>query len=566
MPRYLALDWDAGEIRMVRGEVHAGRTRVTAVASLPVDAAGQDAWSSPVPWKNALAPAVARYDLRHVPTFIAVRRGLVQLQDLRLPPAPKEELPELVRFLADKQFGTIAADDAFDYLPIAHRSPGNGERRGPGGVDRAVASEAASRSVPISDGPLVLAALLAGDRFRTILEVCRLVDIKPRAMTLTGLATASRLAHAPRAETIRSGSVQTESVQTELAVDLLDTAVEMTLLVAGRAVFMRTVRLPAGAAGTASERTLAAELTRTLAAAENRPDCGVVETVTVLAHGGEHAELVAHLKRELDVHLRTFDPFATIELAPNVVQAYPAHAGRFGPALGMLLDGATQRRPAIDWLNPHQAARKQNRYRPLVLATVAVVLLAGSLAARTWRNVARLDRQIERASAQLQELDQISQRLQEAERRVAPLDRWLASDIDWLDELYRLADCFPPPEDGMLTQLQVVPRGDAVAMLLEGRAREHPVIDTLETRLRDERHKVVPLMSHHESDHGPYAWRFKSTVHIVANEPHRPRPALGDASRKVSRHARTTGKQAAGKPAADARAAAEAPTGGELSR
>ncbi|MFV2065748.1 MAG: hypothetical protein ACC645_02120 [Pirellulales bacterium] len=537
MSRYLALDWDVGEIRMVRGEVRGGRVRVTAVASLPIDSAGQDVWSSPAPLKSALATAVAQYDLRRAATLIAVRRELVQLQDLRLPPAPEDELPEMVRFLADKQFGAIAPDDAFDYLPLGIPRHVDAAQRRHGILDQNTATDSGSGAVSTSGGQTVLAALLASDRFHTILEVCRAVAVKPRSMTLSGLGTASLLVHASRNAPVRA----------ELAVDLQKSAVEMTLIVEGRAVFMRTVRIPSGADAkpdVSYERHLEAEVRRTLAAAENRSECGVVERVTLLDSGDEHAGLATHLERELDIRLRRLDPLTTVDMAADVRQSLPGGADRFGPALGMLLDAASKRRPAIDWLSPRQAARKPDRYRPLVLAAVAVVLLASWLAVSTWRNVSRLNDQIDRASAQLQELDQMAQRLHEVERRVGPLDRWLASDIVWLDELYRLSDRFPPPEDAVLTQLQIVPRGDAVAMLLEGRVRNHQVVDRLETRLRDERHDVVPLMSNHESDQAPYFWQFKSTVAVVAVESDRRNPA-GQAPAEVSGNRETTDERAA---------------------
>ena len=70
----------------------------------------------------------------------------------------------------------------------------------------------------------------------------------------------------------------------------------------------------------------------------------------------------------------------------------------------------------------------------------------------------------------------------------------------------------------MLTGLQVIPHGDSSALLMQGRARDHHVIDGLEQRLRDENHAVVPEMSQQEDGHAPYTWHFKSSIDVTPSD------------------------------------------------
>ncbi len=49
-------------------------------------------------------------------------RTNIELKNLTLPPSPPEELPELVRFQAEREFNTLTDDWPLDYIPIPGES------------------------------------------------------------------------------------------------------------------------------------------------------------------------------------------------------------------------------------------------------------------------------------------------------------------------------------------------------------------------------------------------------------------------------------------------------------
>ena len=51
-------------------------------------------------------------------TLVGIGREQVQIVLLSLPPAPLEELPELVRFQAERSFTSLGNDAALDYIPL----------------------------------------------------------------------------------------------------------------------------------------------------------------------------------------------------------------------------------------------------------------------------------------------------------------------------------------------------------------------------------------------------------------------------------------------------------------
>ena len=486
MAKYVALDWDDHEVRLAVAQTQGGRAVVTQAVGLPVDGPGENPVSAAGALGRTIARTLAAHDLGRAHALVAVRRSVVELQHLTLPPAPESEVPEMVRFQAQRQFNSLEDDGGFDYLPLSG--------------DAHTAHH-------------VLAVAIAPDPLRHILEACRTAQLNPCRLTLRSCSVAALVA-APT-------TGQAEGPETRLVVDVLEAEAELTVLVGSRPVFLRSARLPEfdTTAGEAERhRRLETEIRRTLAAAQQTTAADHVAEVVLLAHGEEHAELVAHLRNGLDMPLRTLDPFAALERDAAVVAAALPHASRFGAVIGLLLEESTDARPAIDLLNPRQARPAGNRRRTVVLAATAAALLVGFVALRIWLTLSGLDAAIARATSQLAQLDRLVEQVREIDRQVEPLQRWSASDIVWLDELQRLSQHFPPPQDAMLTGLQVIPHGDSSALLMQGRARDHHVIDGLEQRLRDENHAVIPEMSQQEDGHSPYTWHFKSSMDVAASD------------------------------------------------
>src|SRR5262249_43500183 len=150
-----------------------------------------------------------------------------------LPPSPPEELPELVRFQAEREFNTLTDEWPLDFLPIP--------------------SEA--------DGTMtVLAAAISPELVAEIQITCEAANLTPQRLILRPCAAASLLS--------RSKPSQAQSLR--LLVDLLTEEADLTVLAGDAPVFMRTARLPADPAHGDSLRTILPEIRRTIAAVHAR--------------------------------------------------------------------------------------------------------------------------------------------------------------------------------------------------------------------------------------------------------------------------------------------------------
>jgi Tfp pilus assembly PilM family ATPase len=467
MRRILAIDWDRHEVRGVL------------VASGPTGTAVTGAWSSSLPKMDAagltgreigerLAAAMASRIAGKVTTLVGVGRDNVQMQLLSLPPAPADELPELVRFQAEREFTALGSEAALDFIPIA------GDAQTPHQV-------------------LGVALTITG--LTEAREVCEALGVEPDRIPLRACAAAT-LVH-------RSGVVAAEKVA--LIVNPLTDEADLTVQAGDKVLLMRTVRLPEPSQADARQRALVGEIRRTMAAVRQQLPERKVDQVVVC--GGQAAiDQNRELSEELDVPVTLFDPTAN---APSGLksQGVPAESlARFAAVLGMALNEADRRPPIVDFANVRRRLEARRFTRAHALAAAAAAVAALWFAAHLWRQISDPARELAQLENRIQALQSQADMYKDATAQAAAVERWLATDVNWLDELEQFArrvrpqplsaKDFPADEDVVVAQLTMLrpPGTDAVGgrIDLQAKAKSDTAVRDLEQRLRDERHRVTP--------------------------------------------------------------------------
>ncbi len=286
--------------------------------------------------------------------------------------------------------------------------------------------------------------------------------------------------------------------------------------------------IPSETAGRA--QALAGEIRRTIAAVRQQLDEQQVSRVILCGIAAE-ADGAANLASDLGL---TVDVFDVAENAPSGLAKTglsPESIARFAAVMGMALGEADRRPPVVDFLNVRRrtAERKFTRQHALAVAAAAVVLLAfGTL---LWKRSHDLNAQIARVNADtVEQQNQFkTQQLDKSLADAAAIESWLATDVNWLDELDRLSTEwrpktldskeYPVAEDAVITQLIAFrPPGNNVAggrMSVQAVARSPQVVATLEARLRDERHQVDTGGGRTDRTVPGYLWSIPFTVDIA---------------------------------------------------
>jgi Tfp pilus assembly PilM family ATPase len=484
MARYLALEWDDREARVAVAQTSGGQAVIEhtfTVDLLPRDA---DDSSAPTDIGARLSAAMAARGVGKVQTLVAVGRASIELRLMSLPPAPPDDLPEMVRFQAQREFNSLGENWPLDYLPLS------GDENTPNEV---------------------LAAAISPELVTSITEICESADLRPRRMVLRPCAAASLLQRRP----------MKDEAKVRLLIDVLGDEADLTALVQGNVVFMRTVRLPGGGDSPHQRTALLGEVRRTMAAVQHQLGGDRIEVIHLCGDRDAHAELAAHLEEQLPVLADVFDPLDGLQLGRELRRERPAQPGRFAPLLGMLVDEAEGVRPAIDFMQPRRKPEPKSRRPVGILAGAAAAVLILALAAKIWMGVRALDSDIEYAKNQLDDLNEQIEAAEDNDAAVAQIKQWKASDVVWLDELAWLSENLPESRDATLRSAHFAAnQRDEAVIMLDGRVRESSVMEELQQGLRSPSRLITPRTdSPMDREESGYSWEFKSDIKLRGAPP-----------------------------------------------
>lgn len=483
MAQLLAIEWDTSEARVVVARPK-GKEAVIEDAFV-VDLApreSQTVLNAQQIGARLLAELTAR-NLGRLETLVAIGRKDIELRLLNVPPVPPEELPDVVRFQAMRQFSSLGEDWPLDFVPLA-----------------------AADEIPMS----VLAATLSTDHLRQLRATCEAANLAPRRMVLRPMAAASLL----------SRQLPDQQGRCRLMIDLLSEEADLTVLEGERVVFLRTVRLPSHQNAEAQNSALLGELRRTMVAAQNQLGGRRVEYVIVCGNPSDHAGLVERLQRELSLTVECFDPFAAFVLSDNIRRRLPDRHGRFAPLLGMLMDEVAGTRHAIDFLNPRRKPPPADKRRQRLIWGSVAAACVGVLGLYFWSEFASVGSQISAAEKLLKEQEPLLKPAQRKTLDAAEVKKFVHGDITWLEEMYRLSEPthFPPGEKVIVTQFAAATLdGVGGSMLIEGNVSEQSVISEMESALRKDpqsRYRVAGTGAKSDPRNAKYPWRYKETVQV----------------------------------------------------
>jgi Tfp pilus assembly PilM family ATPase/Tfp pilus assembly protein PilN len=482
MPRLLALEWDNHEARIAVARTRGKDAVIEHAFAVELEPRDPGQTFADVNVGARIAAAVAARRIGKCQTLVAVGRSSIELRRLSLPPAPPEDLPDMVRFQAMRDFTGVGEDWPLDFVPLD-------------------ATPAETTEAAASVG--VLAAVIAPKLVEQIRETCQTAGLTPERLVLRPFAAASLLRRAR------------PSGECRLLVDLLGDEADLTVLIGGNVVFVRTVRLPIDEE--AQIRALLGEARRTIAAAQNQLGGRRVERLVVCGESDRVQAVEALVEEQLSIPFEAFDPFSAVEIDGDLKAGLPDRSGRFAPLLGMLSDEAAQTRHDIDFLNPRRRPEPASRRRQFAMvgaAAAAVVLFAVFL---IWHRLRSKDQEIRDLQTEVKTLDQQVAEYLKLQSKAEDIDAFVAGDITWLEELKEVSQELPPADRILVNRLTttVLPAGGGM-MTLSGYAQDASDTSTLVQKLQDERHDVSSKGANENSPREDYPWRFDGATIRVA--------------------------------------------------
>lgn len=508
MPRLLALEWDAKEARVVIARTRAGGgIAVEQALAIPLPQR-EAASATEAEIGSALARALAEHGASRLETLVAVGRSSIELKFLSTPPAPPEELPDLVRFQAMRQFTSLGEDWPLDFVPLSPNADG---------------------------GSNVLAAAISPELVQQIRQTCEAAGLRLSRLVLRPFAAAALL------------KADATDGKCRMMVDLMGDDADLTVLIGEQVIFPRTVRLPTAVEPEVLARALLGEGRRTIISAQNQLGGRRVEEVVIFGDGQHHSTVKQLLEKELALPVKLIDPFEKVEWAEGEKGRRPEFPGTFAPLLGLLQGEAAGPAHAIDFLHVRKAPPLPNRRRAAIIAgsAIAALLLLG-LIVMQWQ-LRSLDAQIRTLTVQRTTQEKLAKAGSQPRENVAKLDYFAQADITWLDELRFFSEKFPPASEVKIEDFTAnyVPSGGG-KITVNGLADQEGRIRQIEEQLRDSQHRVVGSGAQLDLEAaGDKQWRFKEVVTIVPPEEDTPLVAAPAARSKAKGPIRAGSKKGA---------------------
>lgn len=480
MARLLAIEWNGSEARVAVASAHAGGMVVEKAFTVDVASTAGEAGAEDAALGQALSAAMASQRIGRLDALVAVGRSSVELRQMTLPPVPDEELPDLVRFQALREFGSLEEDWPLDYLPLD-------------------SDPAQARNV--------LAAAVNPRLVGEIRQACEAAGLKLSRLVLRPASAASLLLRRPA----------DSHIDVRLLVDLLPEEADLTVLIGSKVVFLRCARLSADPFE--SSQTLVSEIRLTMAAAQNQLAGKRVEQIVLFGGGEAYSALARRIGEQLAMPTELLDPFEGLRLEGDLRKKTPEPRGRFAAVLGMLANELADEPQAFDFLHPRQRPEPPNRRNTYMLSGVAAGLLVLLVFLAGWYQRSEGLAAVLRLQAESKSLDKKVGEADKLQKQAGEIDKWLADEIVWLDELRWLSEKFPSAEDAMLTQMKMSVSTEKGEIVLDGLARNVDAVKKLDSDLHDGHRRMAGKTKGEHKSGSSYSLQFRSSLLVTPAKP-----------------------------------------------
>lgn len=447
MSHLVAFEIKEHEILVAAARTQGKRFQLTHLIRVPLDGADEDSAVG-----ERLKKALAEHRISRATALAVVSRHRVEMRELTLPPAPDNELPEMVRFQARTAFASFNDQWILDFEKLS----GDADQGQPIRVlATAMSPQVLSQIQTISDE--------AGLRLaRVLLRPYCLVEM-----------LAERL----------------DDSLVRLVVDPCGDQLDLTLTSGGQLLATRSLMLDISSRKPDVVKRVAGEVRRTLASFANALPGDKVDEILLVGNPDRLVDLGEALRADLGIDVEYLDPLAQVNLAGEAKKFQPDDTESFAPLVGALIREAAGQRHMLDFLNPRKAETRQRDMRRTYLfgglgaAAAICVLFLG------WWLLKTQDDRIDVLTRQLGEIRLVNEGeanrpgVEQITGEVGLIDQWQEKNIFWIEELYQVSDRALSPDEVILDSLIMSASDRGVSLSMKGRLRDAEVAAVFKSKL-----------------------------------------------------------------------------------
>lgn len=414
MARFLAIDWDHHQLHVVAATVAGNAVKIQRAVAW--DEARTPNLAEAEELGHKLRDRLKEAGIAPAPVLICVGRDRVILKDIRHPPVPAHEEAAIVRFQAVKELTDSPDEVVIDYTPASDpQAPG--ERR-------------------------ALVLIARRELLQAYLALCKAAGLKLAGLTPRPFGTVACLKSQLGASALTPAPEPASAAVAVLAVG--QRWAEFCVVRGDYLLFSRSLAVGPGLLG---------EVRRNLTVYAGQAPQHPMRALYV-ADSGEHAALRERLQELLAYPVHPFDPFGGAE-RPELPGR---ERGAFAGAVGLLQSRLRGQELPINFVQPREPKPQVNPNRRLILlaAGLAATVVVGLIVLALMHRQSQL-KELAALSAYSLRLNEDLKPLEEDEKQAKALEQWQAAEVNWLDEMYDLAQRFPDHEKMRLTEFTAIP-------------------------------------------------------------------------------------------------------------
>lgn len=479
MSKQIIIDWQRDGLFVAMGT---RRGNSVAIETL-VTTGGEGATGSSTAISTQLFALAKKLDLNKAEATIIAPREVLEFRSLSVPRGDADEVPDMVRFQAQRQMANIGDTWPLDYVLLPDQ--------------------------PGAEGISALAATISPAHMAEIEATCSDLGIQ-----------LTRVLARP-VEIARWGVMlgNLSDVEAALVISVSETHADLLTVSYGSLIQVRGTRL--SSESTSMAGALVSEIRRSVMAASNHLNNQPVTKIVLIASPDIAEKAESQISEATGASVAVVDPASILpsQLAERHELAHRA-ASRIAAVAGVVSNPSPDQRNVIDLKNPKRRQPKKGRKRELMIAGGGAAALLLTSLYLWWSSHAELDQQIRTAQkTEAEKAEQVKTLSPQIKQR-QDVDSFLAGSINWLDEMKFLAANAPSSSDVVLTNPSfdyLVDRNSGrgqITVTAEARKGDH--LGQLRTALNDKDHEITGSGPKEMAiRRGEYGWDERETIRIA---------------------------------------------------
>ncbi len=444
----VAIEINPNRLLLVAGRKSATQSlEVSHAIEIPVEADQSDATIA-----EKLKQIVEEHGLGRSETTVVLSRSQSELREIELPPAPDDELPDMVMFKAKGDFASFNDRWLLDFVSLDD--------------DQSQPRKVLASAIP----PTI------GERVQAIIEPS---GLKLKRMVLRPFSIMELL------------RARINDDQARLVVNPGDDFTDIVVSKGNQAVSTRSIRMSTYHSADKRSQQMVSEVRRTIASSKRQLGGVAISGLILLDDEKTNRHLVGNLKERLKIDVDVVDPFDGLSRIGQAKTSIDS-PWQFSPLLGSLVHEGNANAPAIDFLNPsRRSVPVVDRSRWWLYGS-----LAGLAAVLTiffgWWTLSSQKAEIAKLNQDL--IDSISVNEGDMNRpsvdttlgRTGKIDNWQKANVNWLDELDEVSQRFLTADEAIVSNWNAAVRRNIPTVVVSGRVvnnvEDRKLFESLESR------------------------------------------------------------------------------------